>query len=232
MSALLDRAVPRTGRKESGRSYAGGLPQVNLLPPEVAAGRRIKEVKGWLGLAVVGAIVLVVLGYAVAALDVGRANDARAFEQNRTSDLLSEKAKYVAVTPVLADLGLVKQAQVAAGAPEVLWQPYLNAITAVLPADATVSSLAVATNDAKATGSGDPLVTQGVATITLVGTTSSVPDTATWIKALDSVPGFADARVSVAKRDGDGDAAFYDVQSTVQVTPGAYSHRFDQEAKK
>jgi Tfp pilus assembly protein PilN len=233
MSALLERALPRNGRKAAAGSPLGvGLPQVNLLPPEVTASRRIKEVKGWLGLAVIAAVILVILGYGVSVLDAGRADGEQTHEQQRTSKLLAEKAKYVAVTPVLADLGLATQSVVAAGASEVLWQPYLGAIAAVLPKDATITTLAVATNDASKTGSGDPLVTQGIATITLVGTTTTLPDTAAWITSLDGVPGFADADVSVAKRNGDGDAAYYDVQATVQVTPGAYSHRFDQEGKK
>ena len=45
--------------------------------------------------------------------------------------------------------------------------------------------------------------------------------------ALNSVPGFRDAWVSSATVTEDETGIYYTVAATVQVTDGAYSHRFD-----
>ena len=233
MSSLLERVRPPKQAKPDGTLRIGS-PQINLLPPEVKAGRRLKEIKGWLGLGVLGAVVVVGIGYFVATLEVSSAQDDLAKENDRTGTLISEKAKYAPVTPVLAELNRAQSAQAYGGALEVLWEPYLDAVTAVMPADATLETLVVASASPVDTAPNvDTSDTPDVATVTFSGVINTLPDTAAWIDALNGVPGFSDATLTTAQRAQDGnDDPTYEVTSSVNVDWTALSGRFSSEETK
>ena len=77
-------------------------------------------------------------------------------------------------------------------------------------------------------GRGDPLQDPSIGQILFTGRSSTTPDTAAWIDALNSVPGFADAWTSAITGTGDEESGIHDtVASSVQLTDAAFSHRFD-----
>jgi Tfp pilus assembly protein PilN len=222
MTALAERHQQRTGKQAAEVTVLGrGLPQVNLLPDSVRAVQRLREVRGWFGLAVLVAIVLVVAAWLVGTLIVGNAQDDLTAEQARTDSLLTEKKSYAEVTPVLDDITRMGKATVLASSGEILWSDYLGAVSAVLPPDMSLQTL-VTSADPASTGEGDPLVTPGVVQLTFTGTSATPVDIAALLDAFDGVRGFDDPRVSVVKRN---DASAYDVTGTVQVTTSAFSLR-------
>ncbi len=222
MTAVAERTQERGARQKAVPTLLGqGLPQVNLLPENVRAVQRLREVRGWFGLAVLVALVLVVGGWLIGTLVVGAAQDELVAEQDRTGQLLAEKQQYAEVTPVLTEIQRMGAATVVASGGEVLWSDYVGAVAAVLPPEVALKTLVTAA-DPSVEGEGDPLVTPGVVQLTFTGTSAAPVDVASLLDALDSVRGFDDPRVSVVQRN---DESGYDVTGTVQVTEAAFSLR-------
>ncbi len=226
MSAVVEEQV-ESAKKSKDRTGGPSLPQVNLLPPEVRADRRLRGARGWFGLAVVLAVLAVAAGWGYGWVRTGAAQDDIVAEQQRTTDLLKQKAQFSAVTPVLAELMRVDAAQKQGSSTEILWSDYLGAITAVLPPDVTVATLTVqAANPMEALAAPtDPLATPSIATIAFTGTATTVPDAAAWADALDAVPGFSSAWVGTVQRAGTDGAIYYDVTSTIQMDATALAKR-------
>lgn len=230
MSALLDR---RNGGS-AGSKLALGLPQVNLLPPEVRAARSLGKIKKWLGAGLVATVFAVGLGYGAAQLESSAADSELGDAQAETARLKVEEAKYAEVPQVLTALGLTRQSREIGMSTEITWRTYLDAVAAVLPPDVSIESLSVVglAPSSPLPLSTDPLQGPSVASITFQGETRTIPDTAAWIDALGAVPGFADpwvSSVTVTEREG---VVYYVVSASVQLTDATFAGRFieDEEA--
>ena len=228
----MSRQLERQRTKGSGASaLPGTLPQVNLLPPEVRAARGLQTTKRWLGLFLVLTLVICAAGYALALVVKGSADGELTEAQDETARLQAEQAKYAEVPLVLNALTQVETARQLGMSTEIQWKPYLDAITAVLPEGVSIETfqvvqdtpMTVSSTTSTMTGMGAVLPVGG---ITFTGRTSTLPDTAAWIDALNSVPGFAGAWVSSATIT-DEDGVFYTVASSVVLTSEAYSGRFE-----
>ena len=100
MTALAD--PPRT--KKGPQTVLGGLPQVNLLPPEVRAARGLRNLKRWLAMALVLVLVLCAAVFALAKFTKMAADDDLASAQSETQRLQKEQQKYAEVPRVLSAL--------------------------------------------------------------------------------------------------------------------------------
>lgn len=223
MSTVLER--PRT-RSGAGTALSGGLPQVNLLPPEVRAARGLRTTKRWLviGLGVTVAVCAGVYGLAV--LDRVSAGSELTQAQDRTSALQAEQTKYVEVPLVLGALSTAQLAKQLGMSSDVDWKGYTDAITAVLPANVSVDNLSATV----ATAATPPAAPTGAASVGQIGFTvrsSVIPDTAAWIDALNAVPGLTEAWASSITIVEDESGIYYQVASTVQLTEAAFSHTYD-----
>lgn len=231
-------SATRTERRSTTTRVGGAptLPQVNLLPPEVRAARSLSTVKRWLAIGLGAVVILVALAYGMTVLDQMDAVSSQADAEERAATLAAQEEQYAEVVDVQSAIGLVTQARLAATGQEVLWKAYLDAVTAVLPSDVSVGSFALAGPDPMAlTATSVPVLgTAGIGSLAFEGRTAQLPDTAAWIDALNSVPGFSDAwasTVSLAQDDASG-GSYYSVSMTVRLTDVALAHRFDttQEA--
>lgn len=225
MTTTLTRPRQKSG---AATALSGTLPQVNLLPPEVRAARGLRVTKRWLGLALVVTVVACVAAYGYAMLTAAAAQSGLEEAQAETARLQTEAAKYAEVPVVLRALDDAKTARETGMSTEVQWKAYLDAITAVLPANVSIDSMVQtgASPIAAAPAPTDPLQLPSVGQIQFTGRTSTTPDTAAWVDALNSIPGFSDAWVSSAAVTEDEEGIYYTVAATVQVTDAAYSHRF------
>lgn len=225
MTTTLERSKPQ---KRAAGSLLVGLPQVNLLPPEVKAARALRHVKQWL--VVVLLIVLAIAGvmYAFALLARTSADSALADAQGEAAQLKTEEAKYAAVQPVLSGLRRTTDARTTGMAPEVLWKPYLDAISAVLPQNVSVTTFSVVQGGlvGPPPASPDALTAQGIATVQFSARAKTLPDSAAWTEALNTIPGFYGATTS-SDTIGDVDGVIaYEVTSMVQVDMAALANRF------
>jgi Tfp pilus assembly protein PilN len=225
MTAVMDRPKP----KNAGPTLIGvSLPQVNLLPPEVRAKRGLKVVKRWLGVSLLATLVLCVLAYGASLVSSAAASSDLAKAQAETSRLQNEQKKYAEVPQVLTALAAAKSARTLGMSTEVPWKSYLDAITAVLPANVSIESFAVtgASPIAAPPTKTNVLQAASVGQVQFTGRVATVPDTAAWIDALNAIPGFSDAWVSSEAITETNKLTYYTVTSTVQVTQSAYAKRF------
>ncbi|EYR64432.1 fimbrial assembly protein [Actinotalea ferrariae CF5-4] len=232
MTSTLSAPPQSRGKdaRRKGRSDAvgGGLPQVNLLPPEVRAARGLKVVKRWL-LISIGLLVLVIAGVFVwSVMERSVAQESLAQAQAETARLQDEEQQYAEVPLVLGALDSTTAARELGMSTEVSWKPYLDAITAVLPADVSIESIGLssATPMAPAAPPASPLEAPSLAQLTFTGQTSTVPDAAALIDALNSVPGLADAWLVSAAVEGIDGTTYYLITGTVQVSDAARAQRF------
>jgi Tfp pilus assembly protein PilN len=226
MSSLLEKPRVRTG---AATALSGTLPQVNLLPPEVRAARGLRQTQRLLALALVVVLAACVAVFGLSLVARGSASSDVVQAQSETSRLQAEQSKYAEVPAVLGMLDQIESARTIGMSTDVQWKTYIDAIAAVLPANVSIQSLSVtqASPMIAAPGPTNPLQSASIGQILLSGRSSTVPDAAAWIEALDSVPGFADAAVYSVAVTEDESGVYYTVSSSVQVTDAVYSHRFD-----
>ncbi|WP_028048417.1 hypothetical protein [Cellulomonas sp. URHD0024] len=226
MTTLLER--PK-GRSSAGTALSGTLPQVNLLPPEVRAARGMRATKRWLVMSLVLVVVLCFGAFGVALIANASATNDLADAQSETARLETEAAKYAEVPKVKGALTAANNAVAFGMSTDVQWRSYLDAVTAVLPADISFETYAitVATPTTPAVASTAPLQGMAVGRITFEARTLTVPNSAAWITALNTVPGLIDATVSSIAISGDERGDYYSVTLAVNVTDAAYTHRFD-----
>lgn len=220
MTSTVSRPSPSRGAAFGGPP----LPQVNLLPPEVRAGRQLRRAKLWMGVGVAATCLLVAGGYVLSAVGVVMAERELAAQQERTNDLLAEKALYAEVTPVVTELARVAAAQLAVSTTEVLWADYLGAVTAVLPADASVATIAVEVSNGEPTD--DPLVSPHFGRVTFTGYSTTTPDTIAWLEGLSTIPGFADPTLTVTQKTAVDDVVLYEWTVRVHLSQDSFAGRF------
>lgn len=203
------------------------LPQVDLLPAEIRAGRGFARVKRVLA----GVIVLALLSAGGMHLFVQdrntRADDHLASAQDTATRLAREKAQYSEVTAILSAINQTQIARTLGMATEVSWRSYLDAITAVLPEDVTITMFEVTNGSptAPVIAGADPLSTPGVGTIVFVASSPTLPKASDWLDGLDSIPGFSDPTLQESRVSAVDAEPYYEVTSTIQVGPEALAGR-------
>lgn len=207
---------------------APGLPQVNLLPPEVRAARGLVNVKRWLGLSLIFVVVAAALVFGFAVLENSSAQDELAQAQADNARLVQEQQTYAEVPAVLGELKRAEDARTIGMATDVLWKPYIDAIAAVLPAGVSIDTFTMsqATPWAPTVTTSDPLLDPGLGSIQFTARAATLPDDAAWLDALNTVPGFGGATISAAAVTQAEGAPYYQITSSVQVHPSALSLRF------
>lgn len=203
----------------------GAEPRVDLLPPEVKAGKRVKATRRRLGFALFSVIVLVVAGVVAASWQAQQSQDELASAQARTSALLASQAKYAQVHTVQNDVDMTTAARKFGASTEIDWKAYLSEVRAVLPAEVTIDTVGVdsaspLTIFAQPTA---PLQSARVATLTLGLTSPNLPSVPQWLEAIKALPGYADASPGTITRSEGG---AYTVALVLNINGGAYSNRF------
>ena len=208
---------------------APSLPQVNLLPPEVAAARNLTRIKAWLGVALLMTVVLAAVGFGAALLDGNTAAAELETAQSDGARLQADQAKYAEVPKVLGALADAKAARLVGMSTEVAWTAYLNAISATLPPNVSIDNFSVhgGTPMVSAPAPATALQAPSLYTITFAARSMTIPDSAAWADALNAVPGFADAWVSSASVTAQGTTTYYQVAGSVQVNNVALANRFE-----
>src|SRR5690625_1643334 len=113
-------------------AVAPGTPvvaQINLLPPQITARRLLRRVQRWLVIAIALAIVVALAAVVWTGQVKNQAErdleDARA----ETQRLLTAQAQYSEVPQILAELESVQTARELGMGTEILWDPYVAAVT-------------------------------------------------------------------------------------------------------
>lgn len=221
---------PPAGAFVAGPTVPGAspLPQVNLLPPEIRAGRQLKNVKAWLGVAVLITALVAGVLFLWATFMLRTAEAELAATQDQNTALVAEQQQYAEVPLVLNELAAVEEARLFGMSTEVVWTPYLQAVAASAPEGVSLDQLAFtgATPTDAAPDSTNPLAAAHVGAITFTARSLNLPDTATWIDNLAAVPGFSDPWFGSAQVSDEDGIVYYSVTGTVNVNEQAYAERF------
>ncbi|TFD35500.1 hypothetical protein E3T34_02860 [Cryobacterium sp. TMT1-62] len=203
----------------------GGEPRVDLLPPEVRARQKGKILRRGLAAGMLGVVVLVGSGVAAASWGAAQGRSELAVAQTRTGDLLAEQTKYIEVRRVQDELATSLAAREVGASTEIDWRAYLQDVREVLPADVTIDTVDI--------DSASPLVlyeqptvplqASRVATIMISMTSPNLPTVPEWLKAMGTLPGFADGNPGSITRT---DTGAYLVDLTLHINESAYSNRF------
>lgn len=215
----------RGGQQTSSVSGAPQLPQVNLLPPEIRAGRQLSNLKPWLGIALLAAVLGAGLLIVWSNFGLRSAENELSDTQDENAALVAQQAQFSEVPQVLADLDTIKSARLYGMSVETMWRPYISAISATAPAGVSVEAMAMTlvTADALSAVPGvEPMISQ----VTFDARSLTLPDTAAWLEGLDAIEGLSNAWFTSATLSEENGIVHYVVSGSVDVTFDALALRF------
>ena len=219
-------AVPLTGEYPVAR--------VDLLPPEIIAGRRFRTARGWMLLSVVGTVLLTGGVLWLAANDADTAAAELSAEQARTTELNAEAAQFAAVPAILASVDRAEAALDIAMSTDIEWYRYLSQMGSVTPSGVWFTGITLtATAPVAGAVGGDPLApVDAVGDVTTVGRALTYGDVATWMDNVSAVTGYDHVLFSSAdEAEVEGDEPYVEFQVSVKVLPDAYSQRYVPEVQ-
>lgn len=215
------------------------MPRVNLLPPEIAAAARLRRLKILLGLLVLGAMGLTVLGFLFASSQVGGAEDSLAQSEATGVQLQADVATYAEVPQVLAEVDAAQVNLETAMTPEIRWSFYLNDLSLTIPRTTRLASMAAVNEAAAAQLSGTITSVEGglvltpngavsVGSVTFSGKSTDFDAVTAWLQSLARQKGYIEPSVqTVTQAEGaDTKGSFYDVESNTQLSTEASSGRY------
>ena len=210
MTSLLERPARRKRRLR--RRCAVGLPQVNLLPPEVRAARALVQHQAWLAHRARRRPRRCRARLRVRAARSRGRERARATRRPRPSRLSTEAGQVRRGAAGARPASTTHEgcASSSGMSTEILWKAYLDAITAVLPADVSIDSFRSRgdADGARGRRAGPAARHRRRRRSPSPPQRRPCPTPPRWLDALDGVPGFADARVSTRRSTAeDGTAA-------------------------
>lgn len=212
----------------------GGLPQVDLLPPEVRAASAVRVLQKRLGIGLIGVAAGVVVAIGAASVYSLASGALLLSEQGKTDTLLAEQRRYIEVRWVQQALVAVVDAERVGSWTEVQWRDYIKAIQASLPQGVAITSTTIASAspiEEFAQGMG-PLQNPRIATVTFTADSPALPSVPQWLDGLASLPGYAGANPDSVTLNAE--TGVYSVALTLQVNASALAGRFvplaEQEA--
>lgn len=203
------------------------VPSVNLLPPEIVAGRAFRRTQKVLGATVVVVIAALVGVYALQVQAKNDAADSLAVSQATGTTLKAEEAKYADVPRVYQAIDDAQSARQTAMGQDIEWSRYLTDFSLAMPANVWLTSLDLSL---AAPAAGATPTTPSVGTMTFAGTAIDHPDVAAWLVTLAKEKAATDAYFSSSARAKIGKKDVVNFSSTAGLTDAALSHRFDRKA--
>ncbi len=211
-------------KADDNRIVVGGVPRADLLPPEIKEEKGLRRQRRSLVAVLVLSLALVVIAYGGATFLAAASAVALETANQRTADLLAEKAKYSAVSDISNQITNVENAQLIGTSTEVDWTSYLFLLNSTLPAGVGIANVGItaATPLAPLPATGS-LQLSSVGKLEILAKTGDFGSVATWLESLKSLKGYAGAVLSsIASTDG----GVLDVKVTLYVNTDVLLNRF------
>jgi Tfp pilus assembly protein PilN len=193
--------------------------QINLLPPEIAHRRRVREITlliGAAGLALLGVLVLILLVQtARVAGERGKLDDVR----RQNASLQTQVNELEVVAQNQAELANKEKLLTTLTQNEVRWSVILNDISIRIPSDVWLTSFSGAVS-APAT---QPAGTATFGTVSFAGSTFTHLDVAKWLSRLEGINEFSFPYLTLSAKSGSDETGTETVSfnSTVELNGGA-----------
>jgi hypothetical protein len=216
-------------RKHEVKLVLGGQPRADLLPPEIRVEAKARRQRRSIAAGLMGVLLIAVGGYALATAIAGGSQGALTNELARTDGLLLEKGRYTEVSRLAAQVDAAVTARQIATSTEVDWKTFLADSAALMPPEMSVATVSVtsATPMTPLDQAEGPLRPVRVVEIVFTARSSTLPDSADWLEAQQSLPGYVDASVTSINADGGA----YMSNLTLHLDEEAYWNRFAIETE-
>ena len=221
-----------SARTKDGGLILGASPRARLLPREVADRKRGASIRRTVVIGLVGAVLISAAGYGLASWQAIQSSIALADAQARTTELIAEQNKFVEVRTLSQLKDSIVDAQLVGGGSEIDWNTYYKAILPTLPDGMILDSFIVNTQTPLQSppASANPVAEPRVASIVFVVGTSDFGAIATWLRSLESLPGYVDASATSAVASAE--TSVYAASVTLNIDEGALSNRFVDPAEQ
>jgi Tfp pilus assembly protein PilN len=202
------------------------LPRVNLLPPEIAEGRKFRQIQMGLGATVVLAVGVVGLLFVSASHSVSTAQGRLDTSKQTGVKLSGDVAKYNDVTAIkgraIAAQAMLGQAM----GDEVLFSQLLNDMSLSVPDNVWITSMTYSAAPGTTPPVGSTAVLIG--NLAVSGVAFSHDDVAVWLESLAGQKNYANPYFSNSTEAKIGSRKVVNFSSTAGVTDKALSHRYDK----
>ncbi len=213
---------------------APALPAVNLMPPEIAAGRRLRRLQLAMGATVVAAFVVVGGLYTLAHGGVSDAQGQLDQARAQQTELQRQLTSLQSVQDIYAQVGQREQMLTTAMGREIRWSRYLNDLSLRVPDNVWLTQVTATETDATAataTTTTSPVgATPGIGQIQFSGVAFAHDDVAAWLDSLAKEKGFANPYFSNSAETAIGTKTVVNFSSTTTLTDAALSGRYTKPA--
>lgn len=205
----------------------GGVPRANLMPPEMGAAKREASARRTMRFVIIVVAILVAVAVAASFYFAQTAESSYSQAQKESEALAGQKLAYADTIKLNSNVALGEASVKVGGSTDIEWGPYLQQLRAVLPDSVTIQTVDIDSENATTAyqQSTVPLDGKRIGTLTITGTTPTLPVLSDWIDGLSKLPGFVDATPGKATL-GDGDTSGYVATVTMHLDEGAFSQRF------
>lgn len=203
------------------------LPQVNLLPPEIAEAARFRRFQLAMGGAGLAAVAVVAALGVSAHHSVNAAQSELVAVQSQQTQLQSQLTALQSVKDVYTQVAAKKQMLTQAMGSEIRWSYYLTDLSLKVPDHVWLTN--VSATETPPTAAAAPAVgaaTGAVGTVTFTGVAYEHDDVATWLDTLAKERGFSNAYFTNSTKAKIGEREVVDFSSSVSLTSAALSGRY------
>ncbi len=204
------------------------LPQVNLLPPEIAEHKQMQRIQAGLALVVVVAIAAVGLLYIQGSSSVSDAKSHLAAAQVQQTALQAQQAKLAYVTAAKSNEDVANAALSQAMGTEIQWSHYLADLSRIVPTHVWFTSIQLTETTGPGTLANATAAPPTVGQITFSGKGLTHDDVAAWLDAAATEKGFTDPSFSQSTQSFIGSTGVVQFAATVDLTSAALSQRCAQ----
>lgn len=196
----------------------GGVPKVDLLPPELKQARAWRAARGRALVFILCATMLMLAGVGGATWWAQSKVEERNAAQARTDELLAMQSEFVEVNQVQGAIRSAEGALTQAAATDVVWRDLLAELQRTLPPGTRITTLTIEAGSptTELAAPTDPLRSTRIASVTFTAVATSVPDVVSWTRAVLDVPGivYAAPRSTIA----DEASTSFTVEMSVDVS--------------
>lgn len=200
------------------------LPRVNLLPPEIAAGRAFRKVQYGLGAGVLATVGLVGLLYVAAGSSQAEAAGQLSAATARSTALRAASVRYSDVTRVYARAAAAQGMLTQAMGPEVRYSQLLADLSLRVPDSVWLRTLSFSQTAGGVAALG--ATTPAIGTVTVTGMGFSHDDVAGWLESVAGQRTYSDADVTSSTESLLGVRKVVTFSASANLTTGAYSGRY------
>ncbi len=211
----------RSTTKDADVTDVFALPRVDLLPPEIAAGRRLRSLQRVLAVLVLAVVGVVGLLHLSATASVREAESSLQTAQAERQRLQAETSAYREAAALHARADQADVTLVRAMAEEVRYSHLLDDLSRTVPEHVWITSLTFSQNV-------PPTGASAIGTVTISGAARSHDDVAAWLEALAAQQGYAKP---LLQSSANGELAGQKVvnwTTTASLTSESFSGRYAQ----